>query len=441
VTRPDCPWPVFWVGLIVAVCVATPVQAQPSQPPFELKDGDRVVLLGGTFIERDQTYGYLETLLTARYPDRAITFRNLGWSGDTVWGEARSRFGPPAEGFAHLKQHVEALKPTVIFVNYGLNESYAGKAGLPRFEQGLNTLLDVLDKTGARIVMITPRRLEKLPAPLPDPTSANERLVDYVAVLKRAAAERKYRLVDMPEPWKPSQGYPLTDEGSRLSQKAAVGQTTALAGYQLTDNGVHLNERGYWLAATAILKSLGLGPPRVTIDLDSNGSILEGTTSKIEDFRSIPGGISFRGIDSQLVFPISSEIKLHDGFSFRTFRIVGLETGTYEFKIDGKASRGGLLSRPIDEPRPRIDYLLSEGPETIQAEQLRQAINAKNELYFHRWRPQNETYLFGFRKHEQGNNAREIPLFDPLVAAKEAEIARLKVPVTHTYVITRKGEK
>ena len=44
-----------------------------------------------------------------------------------------------------------------------------------------------------------------------------------------------------------------------------------------------------------------------------------------------------------------------------------------------------------------------------QAEALRAAINAKNRLFFYRWRPQNITYLFGFRKHEQGNNAVEIP--------------------------------
>jgi hypothetical protein len=43
------------------------------------------------------------------------------------------------------------------------------------------------------------------------------------------------------------------------------------------------------------------------------------------------------------------------------------------------------------------------------------------------------TYLFGFRKHEQGQNAREIPQFDPLVAKQEAEIARLRRPVAHTY--------
>ena len=50
-----------------------------------------------------------------------------------------------------------------------------------------------------------------------------------------------------------------------------------------------------------------------------------------------------------------------------------------------------------------------------------------------RRRPANITYLFLFRKYEQGQNAREIPQFDPLVAEKEKEIAKLRVPVEHVY--------
>ena len=76
---------------------------------------------------------------------------------------------------------------------------------------------------------------------------------------------------------------------------------------------------------------------------------------------------------------------------------------------------------------------IDRGPEFDQAEKLRQAIVAKNRLYFYRWRPANETYLFGFRKHEQGKNAIEIPKFDPLVVEKEQEIAKLRVPTAHTY--------
>jgi hypothetical protein len=57
---------------------------------------------------------------------------------------------------------------------------------------------------------------------------------------------------------------------------------------------------------------------------------------------------------------------------------------------------------------------------------LQAKIVEKNQLFFHRWRPQNETYLFGFRKHEQGKNAAEVAAFDPLVAKAEKEIAELK---------------
>ena len=401
--RTECrPGRIAWTGLFL-LAASTALAA----PPFELKDGDRVVFLGGTFIEREQSYGYLETLLTSRFPDRNITFRNLGWSGDTVWGEARSRFGPPAEGFAHLKAHVDDLKPTVIFVNYGLNESFAGKAGLPEFEKGLNTLLDVLDRTGARIVMITPRKLENLGPPLPDPTRTNELLGDYVAVLKRVGAARKYRIVDFFEEW------PFTPT------------------HPETDNGLHLLQSGYETAAYGILNSLGLAiesihfqlrVDRIPTDLERPGS---NPSPRVDLIRKSSREITFRSTLACLTSGFQSSIVVE-----------GLDRGTYQLKIDGKP-----ISKPIPIPVDRpIQFNMDGGPDTAQAEKLRQAIIAKNELYFYRWRPQNETYLFGFRKHEQGNNAVEIPKFDPLVAAKEAEIARLRVPVPHTYEIFRTGE-
>ena len=43
--------------------------------------------------------------------------------------------------------------------------------------------------------------------------------------------------------------------------------------------------------------------------------------------------------------------------------------------------------------------------------------------FFHRWRPQNETYLFGFRKHEQGKNARRSPSSTRWSSKAEEEIA------------------
>jgi putative heme-binding domain-containing protein len=74
-------------------------------------------------------------------------------------------------------------------------------------------------------------------------------------------------------------------------------------------------------------------------------------------------------------------------------------------------------------------------------EQLRAAILRKNEWFFHRSRPANMAYIFGFRKREQGNNAVEIPKFDEFIAAEEKRIAALRslkpgvtVPEVKTHV-------
>ncbi len=158
---------------------------------FELKDGDRVVLLGATMIEQEQRYGYWEAALTSRWPERNVTFRNLGWSGDDVWGDARASFGTRADGFKALKDHVFALKPTVIIVGYGGNEAFDGAAGLPKFVDGLNILLDTLAPTKARIVLLAPLRQEDLGRPLPDPIAHNKDLLIYTDALRDAAKTRR----------------------------------------------------------------------------------------------------------------------------------------------------------------------------------------------------------------------------------------------------------
>ena len=56
---------VFFSCLFGLLCLLAPRRAQCDQTPaFELKDGDRIVLIGDTLIERDQRYGYLETLIS-----------------------------------------------------------------------------------------------------------------------------------------------------------------------------------------------------------------------------------------------------------------------------------------------------------------------------------------------------------------------------------------
>jgi lysophospholipase L1-like esterase len=72
--------------------------------------------------------------------------------------------------------------------------------------------------------------------------------------------------------------------------------------------------------------------------------------------------------------------------------------------------------------KPLADQLVGGKSVLRTSVSLRDRIASKNQLFFHRYRPQNETYLFLFRKHEQGNNASEIPEFDPLITAADQQI-------------------
>src|SRR5438445_12994011 len=79
--------------------------AAAADQPFSLPDNPHVAFIGNTFVERDQQHGYLETRLITLFPQKQIVFRNLGWSGDTIRGEARAGFGQPIDGFNHLTRH------------------------------------------------------------------------------------------------------------------------------------------------------------------------------------------------------------------------------------------------------------------------------------------------------------------------------------------------
>jgi len=257
--------------------------------PFDFAEGDRVVFIGGTLIEREQASGYWELALTLRNKDKHVTFRNLGWSGDTVWGESRGSFDGPAKGYAKLLELTKGLKPTVILICYGQNESYVGEKGVAAFTAQYEKLLKDLAPTKARFVLLSPTPFEEVKA-LKDAKAKNENLAKYVVATKELAEKQKAAFVD-------------------LFASNPAG----------TENGVHFDAAGYKRLA--------------------------------EVFGSVPP-------------PLSDD--------------------------------------------------------------LREAIVAKNELFFHRWRPQNETYLFGFRKHEQGKNGKEIAEFDPLVEKAEKRIAELR---------------
>jgi hypothetical protein len=70
------------------------VYTPPPRPQFVLRDGDRVVFLGDTFMEREQLESYIETMLTLRFRHEQSDFPQhrleRGHSARRVAGRVRS---------------------------------------------------------------------------------------------------------------------------------------------------------------------------------------------------------------------------------------------------------------------------------------------------------------------------------------------------------------
>jgi len=371
---------------LIALIVANSSTASAAE--FEFKDGDKVVLLGSTFIERAQRYGYLEAELTAALAGQGkhVTFRNLGWSGDTVWAESRGIFDPPAKGYARMIEQVSGLEPSVIVFYYGANEAHGGEARLDAFLKQYEKLLDDLKPTNARYVLVSPLDHLRFSERHPDPADYNAKAKLYRDAIENLASKRNAGFVDLTGP---------------LGSKAPLGtpdSPIATPGEYLTDTGVHLNAFGYKVIAQVMRHQL-VGPEQ-TKEITMNAA---GENQELKLPRTLLPGSFVPSV---------------------TLTVKGLAEGRYQMLVDGEEAlslsdeqwAGGIPLYPIDYKH---------------FEQLRATIVKKNELYFHRWRPQNVTYLFLFRKHEQGQNAKEIPQFDPLVEEQEQLIRKLSQPVTY----------
>ncbi|MBM79248.1 MAG: hypothetical protein CMJ78_01485 [Planctomycetaceae bacterium] len=389
------------ITLLGVMILASSQVSAEKREPFELRDGDRVVLLGGTLVERAQKYGFVESALVSAYPDRNISFRNLGWSGDTVFAESRGIFDPPAVGYRRIIEQITELKPTLIFIAYGTNESFAGKAGLERFLGQLNKLIDDVAKTKADIVLLSPHRHEVMKPPLPDASKNNPNLKLYTDAIERLAQQRSCQFANLYETTVPA--------GSKATY---------------TYNGIHFAEKGYQRLGGVLVDELRLPHQSADILVSADRKIEANGTAKV----FVLDGAKSLGVSIQLK-------RLHAAGDWPRLKVNGLKAGNYEIKVDGKTS-AKLSAKQLAES----GFSLGDGPDGRQLTQLLSKTIDKNLLYFHRWRPQNVTYLFGFRKHEQGNNAKEVAEFEPLVRKEESVIAKLRVPKPHRYEIVSAGK-
>ena len=144
-----------WLLSILVLSVFESVLGVEALP----KKGERIVLLGNGFIEREQNYGHFETVLQQRFPQANLVIRNMGNQGDTPAFRPRpgreSQWAfPGAEVFRpeyamHLgighyaspDEWLTLLRADTIVAFFGYSESFDGRDGLATFRAELDAFV------------------------------------------------------------------------------------------------------------------------------------------------------------------------------------------------------------------------------------------------------------------------------------------------------------
>ncbi|MDP7656010.1 MAG: SGNH/GDSL hydrolase family protein, partial [Roseibacillus sp.] len=210
--------------------------SQFAQAGLSLREGDRILLYGNSFIERLQTHGLFEASLQLAHPEKNLECRSLAWTGDEVGYRLR-----PERYVNHLKKLLNKWPANVVILGFGSNESFAGPEGTSGFRRDLDGYIDEIQRRhpGVVIVVLSPIATENLKHPhYPDTEKRNAEIRGYVEVMREVAARQEARFVDLFAP----------------SLAAYARQEIPL-----TSNGIHLNDAGYGVIANHLAQEL-LGP-------------------------------------------------------------------------------------------------------------------------------------------------------------------------------------
>lgn len=382
------------------------------QAALEFKPNDRVVFVGNTFAERLSQHAYFEAIVASRLPELKLSFRNLGWSADTIAGPNVRPLN-----FGDQKQHLAEQKTDIIFACYGMNESFAGEQARVKFEEDLMAWIteqkaaNYSGKGAPRLVLVSPIAHEKLGGKLPDPTAHNEQLAAYTESMRKVAAANGCEFIDL-----------FTPTLKLMSDSAAAGASP------LTFNGIHLTGYGYWAVAQLMADALGLPSEPWRIEVTLTGSPAESQGDLVASPQ-----ISAKTLP---VPPPPQNVAVHKQLqgNLPTVVVRGLTPGQYEL-------RAGELKVAVGSDKDWANgVIITSGPAQEQLKKLLGTVDDKNLQFFHRWRAVNGEYIYGRRKEPFGvvNFPAEMQQLDQMVAEREQKIWQLSQPTgTESFQLIR----
>jgi putative heme-binding domain-containing protein len=349
------PFTVLLLSAGAAICQAE--DPAPSPARLELRQGDRITILGNTLADRMQHDGWLETYFYSRFPKLDLVFRNCGFAGDELTVRLRSQdFGSP-------DQWLTRTSTDVVFAFFGYNESFAGARGLGKFKNDLQAFVQHTRGTSyngrqpPRLVLFSPSAHENLhDRNLPDGVENNKRLEQYTAAMAEVARASRIPFVDLFH-----------------ASRDLYGRSSS----PLTLNGVHLNQHGNELIADAIDKALYPDRP-----LQRDARYMEKLRQAVLD-KNFVWFNRYRTVDGYSIFGGRADLRFVGGQTNRVvmqreMEVLDVMTANRDRRIWAVA-RGGDLKVddgnvppfiPVETnhpgPLPGGQHLFLDGAEAIQ---------------------------------------------------------------------------
>jgi lysophospholipase L1-like esterase len=191
-----------------------------------------MVFLGNSITWAGMYVNDVETYLRVQYPGWQFECINVGLSSETVSGLSE-------EGHA-------GGSPRLVFACYGINDGIYMPFDTGRFEKfknGINWLHEQVEKTGARIIHLTPPYYDEARAKNDGYAAVLNRYADWILKKERS---HKWEVIDIHYPMK-----------KYLKAHRKVDAKFGLDGFELAQDGVHPGETGHWIIARQILLHLG----------------------------------------------------------------------------------------------------------------------------------------------------------------------------------------
>jgi hypothetical protein len=312
--------------------------AEPAVPASLLLDAKRIVALGDSITYDGRWLADLVAWMERQGTTAEVI--DMGLSSETVSGlsedgHADGKF-PRPDLHERLDRVLRLARPDVVLACYGMNCGIYQPLGAERFAKfkaGMERLHAAVEKSGAKIVHLTPPVYGGPPG---KPGPAGD--TDYDAVL---AAYADWLVSKRADGW-------LVIDVHGPMKAALAAKRAADPAFTFAPDAVHPDDAGHWAICRAVLAGLGVGGPIATADTPAAlAPFLPEVTARLNLLRDaylaaaghlrpgVPVGLSVAEAEARAA-------RITESIRSRRLQLAGGQRGSIEWK------------NPIEWPRPRV---------------------------------------------------------------------------------------